>query len=231
MSEAIITPEIRAVFFDAVGTLIEPDPPAVEVYHAVAVEQGIDIDAETIARRFRVAFEMEEYRDAACGWAVSERHERERWSRIVACVFQGHPTDMLFARLWNHFMRPEAWCMIGGAEETLRGLSHLTLGVASNFDRRLHQVLDGIRQPITFLRRVISSEFGWRKPSPAFFVEVARSAGCEAKQIVFVGDRRDLDYEPASAAGMRAVLFDPFATARNVRRIGKLSELLFVDPV
>ena len=227
MREAILTPETRAVFFDAVGTLIQPEPPAVEVYHAVAAEHGIDISPGTVAQRFRVAFELEERRDAACGWAVSEEHERNRWSRIVGCVFQEHPTDKLLAHLWIHFGRADAWRMTEGADEVLRKLGSVTLGLGSNFDGRLHLVLDGLRGPATFLRRVISSEVGWRKPSPKFFEAIVRSAGCEPRQIVFVGDRRDNDYDAASAAGLRGVLIDTGPQAMpGVRRIRRLSDLL-----
>jgi putative hydrolase of the HAD superfamily len=102
----------------------------------------------------------------------------------------------------------------------------LILGIASNFDQRLHQVVDGLSELSPIQLRVISSEVGRRKPDPRFFAEVVRQARCDARAILFVGDSRENDYEPADAAGMRAVLFDAGPQAvPNLRRIRRLSDL------
>ena len=47
---------IRVIFFDAVGTLIHPDPPATDVYGAVGCRFGSRLDAAAIKERFRTAF-------------------------------------------------------------------------------------------------------------------------------------------------------------------------------
>src|SRR5438105_170462 len=109
MNKAIITPDIRAVFFDAVGTLIEPDPPAVEVYLAAGKKSGIELDPALITRRFARAFSAEEKRDHVGGNRASEARERDRWRRIVAAVFKGHPSDDLFDELWDWFAQPTSW--------------------------------------------------------------------------------------------------------------------------
>ena len=48
---------IAAVVFDAVGTLIEPAPPAAEVYAAVGRKYGSRLSVPEVAPRFRAAFE------------------------------------------------------------------------------------------------------------------------------------------------------------------------------
>src|SRR5207302_1039003 len=48
--------EVRAVFFDAVGTLIHPEPPAGAVYAEVGRRHGSRLTAAEIARRFAAAF-------------------------------------------------------------------------------------------------------------------------------------------------------------------------------
>ncbi len=63
---------IRAVFFDAVGTLLFPDPPATTVYAAVGREFGLDADPAEIGQRFRDAFRTEELADRASGWLTGE---------------------------------------------------------------------------------------------------------------------------------------------------------------
>ena len=44
------------------------------------------------------------------------------------------------------------------------------------------------------------------KPDPAGFLEGARLLGAPAAEVVYVGDRADVDGEGAAAAGMRSVI-------------------------
>src|SRR5262249_47109665 len=102
-----------------------------------------------------------------------------------------------------------------------------TLGLASNYDARLNNVLAGLPLLWTITHVVISSEVGWRKPAPAFFARVCQELALPAEQILYVGDDLDNDYDAAGAAGMRAVLFDPRHRApADVIRIGHLADLL-----
>ena len=57
-----------AVFFDAVGTLIHPDPPAPVVYAAVGRHYGSNLDVETITAHFRAAFRRQEAIDRLAAW-------------------------------------------------------------------------------------------------------------------------------------------------------------------
>ena len=59
---------VRAVFFDAVGTLITPDPRAPAVYAAVGRLYGSRLDVTVVGDRFRAAFRREERRDRAARW-------------------------------------------------------------------------------------------------------------------------------------------------------------------
>jgi len=56
---------VRAVAFDAVGTLVEPWPPVGEAYAAAGCRHGITLDAETARSRFRAAWRRQELADAA----------------------------------------------------------------------------------------------------------------------------------------------------------------------
>ena len=102
---------VRAVFFDAVGTLIVPDPPAPEAYAAVGRRHGSRLAVATVADRFRAAFRREEESDRAAGWRTDDRREGRRWRSIVAAVLDDVPdAEACFRELWDHFARPAAWC-------------------------------------------------------------------------------------------------------------------------
>jgi putative hydrolase of the HAD superfamily len=212
MPHPLLGPSVRAVFFDAVGTLIHPDPSVAEVYHAVGRRFGSRLAQEEVRRRFRTAFHVEEVRDQQAGLRTSEEREVARWRSIVATVLNDvHDPAACFAELYDHFGRPEAWRCEPDAAETLSELARqgYTFGLASNYDHRLRAVVAGLA-PLTPVRHlVISSEVGWRKPAPAFFAAVCTAVGLASEQIVFVGDDLHNDYEGARAAGLRTLLFDP----------------------
>jgi putative hydrolase of the HAD superfamily len=221
---------IQAVVFDAVGTVIHPEPPAPLVYAAVGGRFGSTLSPQTIAIRFAAAFQHEEEVDRAAGLRTSEDRERERWRRIVARVLDDvTDAEACFRELFTHFSRPEAWRCEPEVITTLEQLTDqgYTLGLASNYDARLHRVLAGLPILGTIPHIVISSEVGWRKPAPAFFARVCQEMTLPAEQILFVGDDLQNDYAAASAAGLRAVLFDPqHRTPEKVVRIGRFGDLL-----
>ena len=221
--------ETQAVFFDAVGTLIEPWPLATEVYANVGLRHGMSLMPSDVARRFQQAFQREEEQDRRAGWIVDEDRERRRWQSIVEFVFGSSPhLPALFQELYSHFADPHAWRVCADVGQVLQALSArgCLLGLASNFDHRLHRIADA-KPELSFLRRrVISSEAGWRKPAPAFFDAVIRAADCERGKIVFVGDSLQNDFEGAQAAGLVAILLDRRAEAGS-RRITRLGELLW----
>jgi putative hydrolase of the HAD superfamily len=222
---------IRAVFFDAVGTLIFPDPSAPVVYAAAARRQGLHVPNDQILQRFVAAYRAEEAADWAAGWVTSEARERGRWSRIVAGALRGVPDpEACFEELFGHFAEPTAWRVNREGPAVFARLRErgITLGIGSNYDSRLLRVVDGHPELAALGDRVvISAAVGFRKPSAEFFRAVATSAGCESGEVLFVGDDAENDYEGASAAGLGAVLYD--TRGRHpavVRRITGLGELV-----
>ena len=88
---------IRAVVFDAVGTLLTPEPSAAEVYAEVGRRFGSRLDLPAIRARFRAAFAQEDERDRAASWRTDPAREERRWRAIVAHTLPdvGDRTDHL----------------------------------------------------------------------------------------------------------------------------------------
>ncbi len=225
---------IRAIFFDAVGTLIHPEPPAAVVYAEVGRRFGSTLMLADIQKRFLLAFEHEEAADFDNGLRTSEEREIERWRNIVWRVLDDvRDPEACFQELYHHFSRPEAWRCDTEAHYVLKELSKrgYVVGMASNYDRRLKNVVAGIPalQPLRHL--VISSEVGWRKPEIAFFDAVCRMAEVHATEMLFVGDDVGNDYQGATNAGLGAILFDPFGKHKGFakRQVKQLSDLLALN--
>lgn len=222
---------VRAVFFDAVGTLLFPEPSAPVVYAETAREFGLHRSAGEIRDRFLTAFRREEAADGERNWVTDEARERGRWRAIVASTLAGvSDPDACFRHLFEHYSRPHAWRVALDAAQVLRELEArgLILGMGSNYDARLLAVLAGFPELAPLAARVVvSAAVGWRKPAPAFFEEVTSAARCAPGEMLFVGDDLPNDYAGATAAGLHAVLLDPNAKHPTVpHRVARLAQLL-----
>jgi putative hydrolase of the HAD superfamily len=202
----------RAVLFDAVGTLIRPEPSVAAAYALAGHQQGIVVAEEEMQGRFRLAMQRQDEIDRRhYDGRTDLNREIERWRGIVSDVFGNVPqADAIFDDLWEHFARPANWRMFDdatGAWQTLHAAG-ITLGIASNFDDRLDAICAAL-EPLTNCRHVfVSSRVGWRKPRPEFFASISQQLGFAAEEMLLVGDDLENDYRAAQAAGWQAVLVD-----------------------
>lgn len=204
---------IRAVVFDAVGTLITPQPDVVSVYFEMGRRHGSRRSPAAITGLFgRALAETTRGRSAAAEWCVTdESTEREFWRNVVGTVFgdlRGSAATACFEELFDHFSRPAAWRTYVDVAPVIARLRErgLTLAVASNFDTRLHRVFGGLPELQGIGRRFVSSEIGWRKPHERFFVAVCDGLGLHPQQVLYVGDEPESDVAAAVEAGLGAVL-------------------------
>jgi putative hydrolase of the HAD superfamily len=208
--------QIKAVFFDAAGTLFETHEPVGKTYARIARAYGVGASAETIDAAFRHTF-----RDAsplAFGAARESqelrRLERDWWRRLVATTFAGLGEfidfEAFFNTLFEFFADPAHWVADPEALPTLSTLRErgLTLGVISNFDFRLYRILDGLGLSRWFDSITISTEAGYAKPSTKLFEAALEQHRLAPGEAVHVGDSEHLDLAGASAAGMAAVLIN-----------------------
>lgn len=203
---------VKAVIFDAVGTLLFPDPAANVVYADVGKRFGSRLTPDEILPRFRAAFGRQEAVDAKQGgWRTSEDREEDRWRQIVSEVFDDvEDAAQLFAELWAHFARPDAWRLDDDVESVFDRLGDggLQVGIASNFDRRLERICQG-KPPIDGCRNLfISAVLGYRKPAPEFMRAVEGAMRRTPRELVLVGDDLANDFYGARDAGWMAVLID-----------------------
>ena len=201
---------VSVVVFDVVGTLIEPSPTVAVAYQRAAASHGVERDPHAIQQRFKAAWRRQEALDAAAtpAFATSRSREAERWRSIVEEVFDDTASSAaIFADLWDHFGRVEAWRPLARGRELLRLAleANATVALASNFDERLLAIA-GHLEPLSWVPHVFpSSEIGWRKPAPEFFRWLERRLACRPAEALLVGDDPELDVAAAQRAGWRAL--------------------------
>jgi putative hydrolase of the HAD superfamily len=224
---------LKAIFFDAAGTLFRVHGSVGAAYANVAARHGVAVSAAEIAPRFRAAF-----RDMPplCfpGVPAAELPQRERawWKRVVTATFAGcqfGDFDAFFHDLFEHFACADAWELFPDVQPALTELKGrgLRLGVVSNFDGRLTAVCAGLGIARCFATIVMSGRVGHAKPDPRIFAIALRRLGVAATEAVHVGDSETDDVEGAQAAGLRAVLIQRGSGAGDLpNRVRDLRELV-----
>jgi len=226
---------IRAVVFDAVGTLIHPDPPVSVAYADVARRFGVHLSEAEIGDRFRSAFVRQEECDRRRGQLTSAEREVERWREIVADVFReavpsAETRERIFSELWGHFAHPRSWRADQEAAACWQALAArgLIVAIASNFDDRLLGIARHI-QPLDRADRLyISARIGHRKPAVEFFHFSEHDLALAPSELLFVGDDPENDYQGAKSVGCQAILLNRNANrilTRDNAVISSLSEL------
>ena len=227
----LIPADVQAVVFDAVGTILFPDPPVSRIYREIAQQFGSSPpDADHFRRHFRRCFIEEEERDRAHDWQTSEQWEIDRWRRIViGCLSDVTDAEAAFQALFAHFALPEAWTLPDDFGPVCDGLAArgLRLGLGSNYDSRLHSVIAGHPHLQRLDPVIISSQVGYRKPSGRFFASLVHALGMPPRSILFVGDDVQNDFEGARAAGLQVILLDGEGRHPEITpRIRRLADLL-----
>jgi putative hydrolase of the HAD superfamily len=220
---------VRAVLLDALGTLVELQPPAQRLQRLLR-ESGIEVTEEQAARGF--AAEIAYYLDHHLEGSDRERLERlrdrcaEEMRRALGVPELDHAAArraMLGALEFTPY--PDVLPALGELRE--RGL---TLVIASNWDCSLPDWLrpTGILALVDGV--VTSAEVGAGKPDPRVFERALQVAGAEPAEALHVGDRVDNDVEGAAAAGVRGLLVqrdgEPPPGVEAIASLRELSALL-----
>lgn len=228
---------LKAVFFDAAGTLFDTREPVGHTYARIARKHGLNATDEVVTASFRRAFA------SAGGLAFGPRHEaaelrrleRRWWRELVGRSFAGlgefDNFDAFFDELFAYFAAPEHWRPMPEASDVLRRLKQLglKLGVISNFDHRLYRILEGLDMASYFDSVTISSEAGYAKPTREVFVVAMERFGVRPSEAAHVGDSEHTDFAGALRAGMTALLLEPGTAMREVEgRAGRVSSLASV---
>jgi len=239
----------RVVGLDAGGTLFQVAEPVGETYARLARAAGFSVDAAGMEAGFRRAFAAAPPLACPAGFAGTLLDfERGWWRDVVdaslAHALGGAPSPAraadqarFFDAAFAHYARPEAWRLYPEVRDVLTDLAarDLTLVVISNFDRRLHGLLDGLGIAGALAGAIASSEAGAVKPDPAIFARaLGRLPDVTLGQCLHVGDSAREDAGGALAAGWRAVWLDrtgdsqPPAGVTRITRLDELATLLQV---
>jgi FMN phosphatase YigB (HAD superfamily) len=101
------------------------------------------------------------------------------------------------------FGESDLYSDVRGCLAEIRGQG-LLVGVAGNQTLRAGEILQELDLPTDVLGT--SQDWGVEKPDPAFFERVVTEAGAPAAEILYVGDRLDVDVLPALKVGLQVAV-------------------------
>src|SRR6266496_2790011 len=205
---------LKAIFFDAVGTLFYLTGTVGDHYALVGREVGLGLDANQLDRAFYSAWYKMPQRTAIDG--PRENDDKLWWRELVDLVLdQVTPSlseldrDNFFEIAYEHFAEAGVWELYPEVPGILERLQpRFQLAVISNFDGRLRLILQHLGISKFFGRVFISSELGADKPDPEIYRRAVRLMDLQPNEVLHVGDDRQRDWEAATAAGLSVFCLD-----------------------
>jgi putative hydrolase of the HAD superfamily len=205
---------IKAILFDAAGTLFYLTKTVGDHYAYVGREIGLDLNAQELDRAFHTAWQEMPRRSAIEG--PRENDDKGWWRELVGRVIdQVAPSlsefdrDNFFEIAYEHFAEAGVWKLYPEVLDVLEQLrERFQLAVISNFDGRLRFILQNLGISKFFAHVFISSELGADKPDPEIFRRALKIMHLGANEALHVGDDPERDWKAAEEAGLLVFQLD-----------------------
>jgi putative hydrolase of the HAD superfamily len=217
----------QIIFFDAVGTLFDVRSTVGEIYTQFAHQAGLTVDAQQLNAAFIQSFRAAPRAAFASAHPQALPRLEYEWWRAVARqsfeivgVLPGlEDFDAFFQPLFAHFETAAPWRLYPETLKTLNALQGLgiELAIISNFDSRLHAVLQELEIDSWFKSVTISTQIGAAKPEAAIFEAALAKHQARPAQAWHVGDSWNEDYAGSTAAGLRGVWLNREGAELNAR--------------
>ena len=199
---------IKAIFFDAAGTLFYLPRGVGYHYALVARELGLKWDSAELDHAFHSAWNAMPHREPIDGPRNDD--DKDWWRQLVDFVvdevapsMNDFDRDNFFEIAYEHFAEAGAWELYPEVIEVLEQLCpQFELAVVSNFDGRLRIILEQLGISKYFKHVFLSSELGADKPDPEIFRRALRLINLGPYEVLHVGDDPERDWKAAAAAGL-----------------------------
>ena len=202
------------MFFDVGETLVHPAPSFPELFARIVREAGHDRDPADVVEASRAV--MTRFSEAARDgdlWTTSPVRSRRFWLGVYERMLTRldlPSSDGLRDALYEDFTDLGNYAMFDDVPAVLDELTDagLRLGIVSNYEAWLEDLLARLGVRDRFPIRVISGLEGLEKPDPRIYGLALERSRLAAAEVAFVGDNPEFDVYPPAAMGMFPVLID-----------------------
>lgn len=224
--------KIKAVSFDLGGTLITAS--AGEVYSAVAKKFGTNLDSQDVQSSFVRTFASHTAKRPV---ETSDEAERKWWYEVVTETLSDFEKisnfDDYFDELMKAFSKTGSFSVYSDVLPCLKALEKANIRrvILSNWDSRVHEIIDGLELRPYFEDVLVSSEIGYSKPNPRIFEFLLDRLGLMANEVLHVGDDLTADVMGAHEAGLEALLIwreknPPGSDVKSITSLIQIPELI-----
>jgi putative hydrolase of the HAD superfamily len=219
---------LDCVLFDAGDTLLAPAPSFQGRFVAVAAAAGLPLEEAAVDAAIAEAVRAAEWPSDWTDPATQRGFWVGFYRRVLAAL--GHEQGMALAEALfaAFFSDPAGYRLFDDVRPALEALAGrgVTLGVVSNFEPWLEDVLALQGVDHLFAAVAISGKLGVAKPDPEIFRAALKEAGAEPEATVHVGDQPVNDVAAARAVGITPVLIDRFARHPGPDGVHRVEDLL-----
>lgn len=202
------------MFFDVGETLVHPAPSFPELFARIVREAGHDRDPADVVEASRAV--MTRFSEAARDgdlWTTSPVRSRRFWLGVYERMLTRldlPSSDGLRDALYEGFTDLGNYAMFDDVPAVLDELTDAghRLGIVSNYEAWLEDLLARLGVRDRFPIRVISGLEGLEKPDPRIYGLALERSRLAAAEVAFVGDNPEFDVYPPAAMGMFPVLID-----------------------
>jgi putative hydrolase of the HAD superfamily len=204
-----------AIFFDVGDTLVQPRLQYGELLQEIGYEMGIELSPEALQglaahMEARIASRARQKLPFTFPAAESQRFWMETYRSYLAGFLDQTKALSLARGVLDLLSSPAGYMVFDDTVATLDQLRSdgFRLGIISNWESWLPDLLEGMGIAHYFDHVVISGMCGLEKPDPGIFKEALDTSGYRPEEILYVGDSMTHDIEPAKMVGIRTVLID-----------------------
>lgn len=216
MSQNQVLPQV--IFFDAVGTLFGIKGSVGDIYSQVAQKHGVIVSPSVLNKAFGKTFiQAPPLAFNQLDFITLPQKEYEWWYQIVKSTFQQVNVldeftnfDLFFQELYVYFTTKKPWYIYPDVFDCLQKWQQkkVELGIISNFDTRIYQVLKILKLEPYFSSITISSEAGFAKPHPKIFQKALEKHKTQPEKAWHIGDSLKEDYEAANEVKIKAFFLE-----------------------
>lgn len=210
---------LKLITFDVTDTLLKFKYSVGKQYGEIGAMYGISCDNNTLNNNFVVHWRRMKQEHPNFG-LYSGMGWENWWKNVVKHTFKDCGTNIedkqlknVCEHLINVYKTSSCWQQCYGASNLLSYIRSkgIPMGIISNFDPRLHQILFNMKISHFFQFILTSYETGAEKPDVKMFekaMTISKLRHLEPEECLHVGNKRSLDYEGARASGWHGVLID-----------------------
>jgi putative hydrolase of the HAD superfamily len=204
----------KAIFFDAVGTLIHLPKSVGHHYALVAKQAGLAMEPAALDQAFAACWRQMPTRPAIQGPRADD--DKDWWRELIDHVIDRVAPatgeldrDAFFEQAYSHFAETGVWELYPDVVDVLELLGpRFDLAVVSNFDGRLRIILERLGVSRFFSRVFLSSELGADKPDPLIYHRALELSGVGPGETLHIGDDPVRDWKGAEEAGLAVFRLD-----------------------